>query len=334
MNRKDQELYFPKHIGIEITNHCNIRCIICPHGHDLVKKKGYMNFEVFKKIIDDIYESPYKPDVVSLFGMGESLLHPEFFRMAGYGKSKGFYQRLTTNAFFITRPIADEIISSGAWDKIEISFDDSAEKYEEYKGGKIYKQILDNIDYFISKNERIPITISFIQYELTEPFQISDEIRARFDKKNVTLIACEVCSWAGRMDMGFLSEATQKKLLTKARKEPLKMKCGNGADMGAFAWDGFLRACFMDYNNEHVFGNVKNRNAVELLLCDGRKKFIDNIISGNHKKNSICKDCLAPYNTDDKKFLISSEGKSAASEGSYFGVQKVAGKIMDKGASS
>lgn len=321
MNNPDS-FYYPKFVNIEITNHCNIKCIICPHGHDLVDKKGYMSMEVFEAIIDQLDAAPYEKPIVSLFGIGESLLHPSFIDMASYGKSKGFFQRLTSNGFFLTPPKADEIIESDALDYIEISFDDSAEKYKTFKGGKIYDIVADNIEYFIDKNRSIQVLIKFLQYGMEDEFEIYNDIEKRFSRENVSLVACEVSSWRGTMSMDFLSEESVQKIFTKVRSEPLKKKCRNGADMGMFGWDGSLRSCYMDYNSESVFGNIRDKRLPDLLFCKERKAFIDNIVSGNHRENPICRDCLAPYNMDDKRIMVKSDSAESHSRGSHFQLMK------------
>ena len=55
INRNNKKLHrgplsFPQNIHIEVTNNCNLRCPMCVFQHQL-KKKGFMKFETFKKII-------------------------------------------------------------------------------------------------------------------------------------------------------------------------------------------------------------------------------------------------------------------------------------------
>ncbi len=54
---------FPRIIELEITNHCNFKCIMCPTGVGTAKReRGYMSEEVFYKALDEIekYESAIK----------------------------------------------------------------------------------------------------------------------------------------------------------------------------------------------------------------------------------------------------------------------------------
>lgn len=62
---------FPKCLHIELTNACNLKCIMCPR-RDMKRDVGYMNFELFKKIID---ESSGNVDFICLNFMGEPFLH-------------------------------------------------------------------------------------------------------------------------------------------------------------------------------------------------------------------------------------------------------------------
>jgi len=296
--------YLPDFIGIEITNHCNIKCIICPHGHDLIKDKGYMAFNTFKKIIDEAYISKLKLRKVGLQGIGESLLHPDFVEMAQYGKSKNFFQQLTTNALFLTPSKADEIVESNCIDRIEISFDNNSDNYKKYKGGKVYDIIMENIKYFLSINKTIDVYIKFIQYYLDDSFNISDEVKNTFKDYNVKLVSYNISSWRGTLKMDFLPKKVQETLSKQLKEEPDKEKCNNGSKMAMFGWNGDLRSCYLDYNGDLCFGNINNSTLLNLLLCEERRRFIDNIASGNHKKNIICKDCLSPYNRNAQKIKI------------------------------
>ncbi len=70
---------YPMQVGIELTNNCNLKCVMCPHPR-MARQKGFIKKELFEKIIDEIKG---KSEFVYLYGMGESLLHPEFFELVG-----------------------------------------------------------------------------------------------------------------------------------------------------------------------------------------------------------------------------------------------------------
>ena len=65
----------PTYFWIEPTNHCNLRCIMCPNGAGKIEReKGYMDYALYAGIIDDIKDFA---SAVTLAVGGESLLHPK-----------------------------------------------------------------------------------------------------------------------------------------------------------------------------------------------------------------------------------------------------------------
>ena len=82
---------FPIHLDIEINSTCNLRCIMCFQSSEKSRPEpGYMDFSVFKKIIDEgvIYGlCSIKPTF-----RGEPLLHPKIVDMVKYAKNKGILE--------------------------------------------------------------------------------------------------------------------------------------------------------------------------------------------------------------------------------------------------
>ena len=320
MVQYDEIEYLPEFVNIEVTNHCNIRCKICPHGHGLVKKKGYMGLEVFQKIIDDLASiENLSIKRINLCGVGESLLHPSFFEMAKYGKKAGFRQTLTTNAFFLTPENSEKLFEIDALEYIELSFEDTAEKFEKYKGGKIWDIVVDNIEYFIKNNKKLKARLKFIQYHMDrDSFIIPEYAKKRFSNSKVVFVANELANWRGKLDLSFLDEEVRKRVWAKISKVPSGKKCNSGANMGMFSWDGSVRSCYLDYNNEHVFGNVLDAHVKDILVCKERREFIDNIVKKRHYENIICKECLAPYNATLRKVVMETMDTSEKAVGTQF----------------
>lgn len=75
---------------IEITTHCNAKCFYCPNGY---LDKQHMPIEQFKSIVDTCPNG----SLVLMQGTGEPLLHPFFWEMAAYARSKGNQVGIITN---------------------------------------------------------------------------------------------------------------------------------------------------------------------------------------------------------------------------------------------
>ena len=85
----------PYQIDVEPTNVCNLHCPLCSTGTDeSTRKKGMLEFENFKKLIDQIKDFALQ---LSLQNWGESTLVKDFPKMIRYATDAGIFSRLSTN---------------------------------------------------------------------------------------------------------------------------------------------------------------------------------------------------------------------------------------------
>ena len=105
-------LPLPAVILIENTNCCNAQCVMCPR-ETLTRKRGFMEFGLFEKIMKELSGASRKP-VVHLHGFGEPLLDallPERIKLA---KTCGIKQTyIVTNASLLFPETARKIITCG-----------------------------------------------------------------------------------------------------------------------------------------------------------------------------------------------------------------------------
>jgi hypothetical protein len=115
-----RHLPFPAVIMIENTNCCNARCVMCPR-ETLTRKRGFMAFELYEKIIREVSGEKRQP-VVHLHGFGEPLMDellPERIKLAKALGIKHTY--LVTNASLLVPETSKKVIQSGL-DEMKISF--------------------------------------------------------------------------------------------------------------------------------------------------------------------------------------------------------------------
>jgi hypothetical protein len=113
-------LPLPSVLMIENTNHCNAECVMCPRD-TLSRKRGFMDFGLFDKIITEVSSVRRKP-VTHLHGFGEPLLDKllaERIQLANTCGIKRTY--IVTNASLLFPETSRKIISAGLA-KMKISF--------------------------------------------------------------------------------------------------------------------------------------------------------------------------------------------------------------------
>lgn len=138
---------------IDPSNHCNLRCNFCPTGHDVLiqetkRCQTVLDFELYKKIIQDTNDFPETIQVLRLYKEGEPLLNRNFAKMVSYAKENGKIARIdtTTNGILLNKKLNREIIESGI-DQINISVNGvTAEQVFQHTKRKIdYKLYVENI---------------------------------------------------------------------------------------------------------------------------------------------------------------------------------------------
>lgn len=114
-------------IQLEVSTICNLRCRFCLHGNaNIMEKtsvsKGTFDFQLFKKVIDDLsaFEKPLRS--LNLSGVGEPLLNKNLEKMIRYAKDSGYVERVTfiSNGTLLTPERSTSIIDAGV-DRIDIS---------------------------------------------------------------------------------------------------------------------------------------------------------------------------------------------------------------------
>jgi MoaA/NifB/PqqE/SkfB family radical SAM enzyme len=132
----------PKIIQIEVTTHCQLRCIFCPHtilakGWD----KAHLSWETFSSLLPFVRHTK----LIHLQGWGEPLLHPRIWDMAAAIKEKRGRVSLTTNALLMDETAAREICQIGI-DLVAISVAGArAETNDSLRVGSHFERICENI---------------------------------------------------------------------------------------------------------------------------------------------------------------------------------------------
>ena len=160
LKRKEIPGYMPSRLWIETTSRCNLACGMCINKDMPSSQKKDMDFNLYKKIIDEADGAVYD---VNLFHRGEPLLHPQIADMISYAAARKIRTRLHTNATLLDGKLSRDLILAGL-DMISFSFDGyTREEYENNRAGADYGRTLENIKGFLRIKKELgankPLTI-------------------------------------------------------------------------------------------------------------------------------------------------------------------------------
>ncbi len=156
---------FPKNFNIELTSVCNASCIWCVHNKGL-KRKPYMDFKLFKKIIDECKDKKIDSICPSMYG--EPLIQKDYLKYLRYIKENLPYVKvsLITNSTFLTKEISKKLIDENLIDTINFSIDGFTKKTFEKLKGINYETTIKNIKFFLKykniKKSNIKTGVSFV----------------------------------------------------------------------------------------------------------------------------------------------------------------------------
>lgn len=144
---------------IEVTEKCNLKCIMCPIGKQ-IKRKTEMNYTQFKKIINELCDCGLKS--VTIGSIGEPTLNKNLPEMLKYIQQKKIKTELITN---LSLPLSKELIESvQGLDRLTVSIDGATkEVYEKIRVGANFKRTITNLRKIASlKKKNQFITINYV----------------------------------------------------------------------------------------------------------------------------------------------------------------------------
>jgi MoaA/NifB/PqqE/SkfB family radical SAM enzyme len=156
---------FPERLNVEVTNHCNQRCPLCPR-QAFTRPTGFMEPALFERIARECAAHATR---VWLHFLGEPLLHRGLVRMIRYAKEVGVHEvGLSTNAVSLRGALAEALLDSGL-DRLECSMDaDDADAYLAMRGRDHFERVRDNVAGFLAaKRARGGGPITSVQFMRT-----------------------------------------------------------------------------------------------------------------------------------------------------------------------
>lgn len=153
-------------LALELTDFCNCSCVMCTQSVSQIihgKSKGFMGKDLFNSILDSIKRKGYRFGKLLPFGLGESLLHPDFNEMLKtileFNKNKRYFDSvdLHTNAILMDRGIIDILLnSSSTIDTLSFSLDAvTTDTYYKIRRNRSLEKAYENIKLFFKKRKEL-----------------------------------------------------------------------------------------------------------------------------------------------------------------------------------
>lgn len=153
---------------------CNFKCNYCIHSVP-VNKRGYiaektfMNFELYKKAIDDLANFPRKIKMLRFAGTGEPLLHKDVAKMVDYAVKKQIAESIdiVTNGSLLTQELSTELINANL-SRLRISIQGiNSLKYKKVTGLNLnFDRFIENLTYLYKNKGQTQVYIKIIDCAL------------------------------------------------------------------------------------------------------------------------------------------------------------------------
>ena len=291
----NDSLALPRKMTLELTNRCNLKCIMCPHPKMKNLKVKDMDFEVFKKIVDEVCRFGDKKTDFTPVGLGEPLMYVQLPEAIDYIKLKcpDASIHINTNGTLLNEENAKMLCKSlGGEDSILISLNGSTrDVYEDLMGKDKFDQVVNNIKDFLMTREKIgkgpKVTLQLLEVKKTE--SEIEKFKAVWNPllgKNDTIFIRPLLNWGGTVDIKDIQ------VREKGDRYPCPSLWNGGvitlADCNVYAC---CEAQSTREKSDLLLGNIQDKSFAELKSENRMKEIQEKHLRGEWNEFSDCVKC-------------------------------------------
>ncbi|MBF0530498.1 MAG: radical SAM protein, partial [Deltaproteobacteria bacterium] len=286
---------FPLHLDIETTNHCNLKCLMCPRTKYIARRDwrwsprglGFMILDTYRYLIDQAADGGAYSVKLNL--LGEPLLHPEVTRQVAYAHQKGLYVMMNTNAVLLTPDTSVRLLEAGI-DDIFFSIDaPDRETFERLRPGARFEIVINNIRGFIEARARSGLvhvqTRATMVTDVLEP--TSDQIRGEYRRLMEEL---------GVEEIGFGAEDDH---LADHSTENLSgtggFVCEQIYQRTFITWDGVIIPCCGHWERDYSLGSIEKTSLPAAWQGQAYRHLRQAHEAGCFHSIGICRRCSVPW---------------------------------------
>lgn len=273
----------PTYLLIEPVSTCNLRCPFCFQTDKSFTRKpfmGVMDFELFKKIVDEA--DKLKIGAITIASRGEPTLHKKYKDMLKYiGEKKNIFEiKTNTNATFLDEENCHAILKNNVSQVVISSDHYIKEDYERLRLGANFEKIVKNVDrLFKIRKDYYPNSITEIRISGIDNDRNLD--RKLFHD-----------FWINRCDHVSASYPLERWNTYENKTHPeINDACQYLWDRMYVWFDGKTNPCDADYKSYLSFGDVSN-DTIENVWNNQKLKSIRLSHLNNERQNvEPCNKC-------------------------------------------
>ena len=306
---------WPTHLQLEPSAKCNLQCTICPVTEGMNRPTGYMDYRLFKKIIDEQGDYLF---LILLWDWGEPFLNPDIFKMISYAGKKGIKLVSSTNGHPFTQvENADKLVRSGL-DSLIVAMDGiTQESYERYRQRGKLESVLNGIKTIVKQKHANNSKTPFINLRFLVMKQNEHEIpRLKELARSLKVDALTFKTLNPHQNSKYTEKESRKNegdaLLpennsyrrfeyTQDGQTRIRLKqnpCKDLWNSPAIHWNGIVCPCTYDYNEKYILGDLKE-HTFKNIWFGARYQNMRNQFRDDWKKIDFCNECSFAYEGGD-----------------------------------
>lgn len=304
--------YGPLKMHVEPTSFCNLRCPMCPQSVGANSTNGFMEMDLFNKIID---EARHFTREINLFFRGESLMHKGIYEMIETCERAGIAAHINTNATLWRDDAIANLLESRP-SKVTISFDSGEpEIYEQMRKGATFDRVLERVLRFLEARKRLPGPKPYVVMQVIQLWEKSMGVGARpvipahFTDRFAGL---PIDEWDTFWAHGWAGTLTDSDFYTARPHGPVYYPCNWLWKSMAVYWDGRVPSCCADFAEEQIMGDLSTQSIQEVWNSDAYRAIREAHTGGQLADYPLCAGCDAKWQEDTPLWRAFAGARSVA----------------------
>lgn len=264
------------------------------------RPKGAMNFDLFRKIVDDIADmvavSGKRIEKLNLHKDGEPLINKKLAQMIAYAKAANIAVSVetTTNGALLDEKRAVELVESGL-DAIRISvehvtesgYKDVTQTYSNYEA--IRKNVAFMHSHKNSVGSRLHVHCKMVDAGFSE-----EEKRKFFDDFGGTCDSIHIdtlMGWSRSNEKDWMLGTEPETGAYGLSEIQDRQVCSEPFTKLAINFDGTVSVCCVDWSHSTVVGDTRRQSVGEIWRGAALQAFRRMHLAGRRSENKACADC-------------------------------------------